>query len=60
MTKDNLVDLLRVAAAVRAGVTYGGVITNELQLWGFEVNGRVAIKKEESPHQQLEPLKGDW
>lgn len=36
-----LLDLLKVAAAVRVAVTHGGVITNELQLWGFQVTGRV-------------------
>lgn len=37
-----LLDLLKVAAAVRVAVTHGGLITNELQLWGFQVVGRVA------------------
>jgi hypothetical protein len=32
MTKDNLLDLLKLAAAIRVGVTYGRVITNALQL----------------------------
>lgn len=38
---DQLHDLLRVAAAVRVGVTYNGVLNNELQLWGFPVTIRV-------------------
>lgn len=42
-----LLDLLKLAAAVRVGVTYDGLITNELQLWGFGVYGRVVGGKEE-------------
>jgi hypothetical protein len=47
-----LLDLLKLAAAVRVGVTYGGVLTNELQLWGFTVTGRVTNgngSREEEP-----------
>lgn len=36
-----LLDLLKVVAAVRVAGTFDGTITNELQLWGFQVNGRV-------------------
>ncbi|MCB9443037.1 MAG: hypothetical protein H6669_02285 [Ardenticatenaceae bacterium] len=44
---DRLLTLLKLAAAIRVVITYGGAITNDLQLWGFEVNGRVAGSKEE-------------
>lgn len=42
-----LLDLLKLAAAIRVGVTYNGQITNELQRWGFVVNGRTANNKVE-------------
>jgi hypothetical protein len=45
---DRLLTLLKLAAAIRVGITYNGLVTNDLQLWGFEVNGRVAGSKEES------------
>ena len=38
----HLLDLLKLAAMVRVGITFGGVLTNELQLWGFTVTGRVS------------------
>ena len=44
-----LLTLLKLAAAVRVGITYNGVITNDLQLWGFEVNGRVSNNNREEP-----------
>lgn len=37
-----LLDLLKVAAAIRVTMLHGGLIMNELQLWGFQVMGRVA------------------
>lgn len=47
-----LLHLLKLAAAMRVGITYGGVLTNELQLWGFTVTGRVTNgsgSREEEP-----------
>jgi hypothetical protein len=44
---NRLLTLLKLAAAIRVGITYNGLITNDLQLWGFEVNGRVANNKDE-------------
>ena len=35
-----LLTLLKVAAAVRVMATHNGMLTNELQLWGFQVVGR--------------------
>lgn len=37
-----LLGLLKVAAVVRVTATCGGVVTNELQLWGFQVVSRAA------------------
>ena len=34
-------NLLKIAAAVRVAITNGGVLTNDLQLWGYPVTGRV-------------------
>ena len=35
-----LLDLLKAVAVTRLVVDYNGVLKNELQLWGLEVNGR--------------------
>ena len=35
-----LLDLLKAAAVLRLVADYNGVLTNELQLWGYRVNGR--------------------
>ncbi|MBK7896715.1 MAG: hypothetical protein WAS33_09195 [Candidatus Promineifilaceae bacterium] len=40
------------AAAVRVAITYNGVLTNDLQLWGYPVTGRVSNgngRREEEP-----------
>lgn len=37
-----LLDLLKAAAVIRLVADFNGVLTNELQLWGFEVNGRTS------------------
>lgn len=45
-------NLLKIAAAVRVAITSDGVLTNELQLWGFVVTGRVSNgngRREEEP-----------
>ena len=36
-----LLDLLKVAAAIRVAMLHGGLVTNDLQPWGFQVVGRV-------------------
>lgn len=36
-----LLNLLKIAAAIRVAITHNGVLTHELQLWGFAVSGRV-------------------
>lgn len=35
-----LLDLLKAAAVTRLVADFNGVLTHELQLWGFQVNGR--------------------
>ena len=37
-----LLDLLKAAAVIRLVADFNGVLTNELQLWGFQVNGRTS------------------
>ena len=37
---DRLLTLLKMAAAIRVMATHGGMLTNELQLWGFQVVAR--------------------
>lgn len=47
-----LLNLLKIAAGVRVAITYNGVLTNELQLWGFSVLGRASngsASREEEP-----------
>lgn len=38
-----LLDLLKVAAAIRVAMLHGGLVTNDLQPWGFQVVGWVTI-----------------
>ncbi len=38
----NLLHWLKLAAMVRVGVTFGGVLKSELQLWGFPVTSRAS------------------
>jgi hypothetical protein len=48
----HLHNLLKIAAAVRVAVTHGGVLTNDLQLWGYLVTGRGSNgngRREEEP-----------
>lgn len=45
-------NLLKIAAAVRVAITYNGVLTNDLQLWGYPVTGRASNgngSREEEP-----------
>ena len=48
-----LLNLLKIAAAIRVAITHNGVLTHELQLWGFTVAGRVrngsGSREEETP-----------
>lgn len=57
-----LLDLLKVAAAVRVCVTHGGIVTHALQLWGFQVSGRTASgnggRREEPAPEPVEPVEG--
>lgn len=54
-----LLDLLKVAAIIRVSMTHSGRLTNELQLWGFQVNSRVTSgtnggREEPTPEPQPE------
>lgn len=56
----HLHNLLQLAAVLRAIITYGGVLTNELQLWGYPVasrtrNGSTSNGREEEPVVEEEP-----
>ena len=52
----NLLRWLKLAAMVRVGVTFGGVLTSELQLWGYPVTSRASNGRVEEPVVEEAPV----